>query len=209
MPVPYTDGDMPMPMPMPAPYPEGEVTIPAPPPNCAVAKLVDPGMPIGVVAIPEESMVEFGAGEYWRGKDEVTDGACRERRSLKVELVEGAGTAGGGCVIDLCGGCATGTGDDMTIGASEAAGAGIVAERAGVSFNRASEADRDGPRRLAATADGLGLNLLNSYLSEYSLVSEDEDIMVLVDSPRMNFSSSLSRSDSIIFVGGGCLFSSG
>jgi hypothetical protein len=42
----------------------------------------------------------------------------------------------------------------------------MLADRAGAAASRAWVAEREGPKRLAATADGLGLNLLNSYLSE-------------------------------------------
>jgi hypothetical protein len=203
---PNPDGEAPMVIPI--PYPDGEVLIAALALNCVPTKLVDPGMPIGAV-IPEDRIVGVGAGEYWRGSEEVVDEAWRDRRSLNAELVEGAGFAGGGCVMDLCGGCTTVVGTTEDVAAGLWLGADVLAERTGGSLDRASAADRDGPRRLAATADGLGLNRLNSYLSDDDWISYDDTYMMVIGSPRMNFSSSLSRSDSIIFVGGGCFFSSG
>lgn len=79
-------------------------------------------------------------------------------------------------------------------------------DRAGA-LSLADAAERDGPRRRAAIAFLSRTYLLNSYLSMAVLAGDGFAIRGYV--PRMNFSSSLSRSASIMFVGGGCLLSSG
>ena len=83
---------------------------------------------------------------------------------------------------------------------------GKVCEREGLGDNLL-DADLDGPRS-AATCDERDTNFLNSYLS--ARVHDKARLQTSrLDSHRMYFSRSLSRSESIMFVGGGCLVSSG
>jgi hypothetical protein len=72
----------------------------------------------------------------------------------------------------------------------------------------AEAADREGPRRRAAMALLSGIKRLNSYLSGDEVRARSQQSVVL-DAPRMKTSNSLSRSDSIMLVGGGCFRSSG
>ena len=85
---------------------------------------------------------------------------------------------------------------------------GIVAERVGALDASRLDADWEGPSS-AATCAEREMNFLYSYLSAELLACARYARKGLDDSHRMYFSSSLSRSESIMFVGGGCLVSSG